>query len=482
MSISGALNNALTGLTAGARMAQVVSSNLSNALTEGYGRRTISLSSAEVGGSGAGVRVDGVLRFVDQGLLADRRLADAALAGHDRTADLLARLETSLGTPDDPANLAARLAAVEGALIRASADPASEQRLDAVVSRLDDLVTTFKRNNAAIQSLRQEADRAIADDIQRLNENLQRVEVLNTDIMRLKSSGDDTSALVDNRQRLVDEIAGSVPLRVTTREDGTIRLMTTSGLPLVDGRAVSFNFTPTPTITGDMTFASGALSGVFLDGQPLDATDGVGRLDGGAIGAAFALRDRTLPEVQAALDTLAADLVARFEDPANDPTIAPGAAGVLTDEGGTLDLADLPGLAGRLTLNPAIAPDGGNDSARLRDGLGAIAAGPTGDATQINRWIGALSQMRADVTGSSLQSASGRAGGFLAQTGATRLLAEQEAGFANARWAVLKEAELADGVDTDAELQTLLRVEQFYAANAKVIETADFMIRRLLEV
>jgi flagellar hook-associated protein 1 FlgK len=38
------------------------------------------------------------------------------------------------------------------------------------------------------------------------------------------------------------------------------------------------------------------------------------------------------------------------------------------------------------------------------------------------------------------------------------------------------------GVDTDAEMQTLLLIEQSYAANAKVVETVDFLIRTLMEI
>lgn len=482
MSISGALNNALSGLSASSRMAEVVSTNLSNALTDGYARRDVTLSSMQVGGVGGGVRIDGISRNTDAGLLADRRLADAALTGHQRTADFMLRLEREIGTADDPANVAARLAEVEGALIRASADPASEQRLNTAVDQLEKLVATIRQNDAAIQGLRQEADRMIANDVASLNEGLQQVHELNNDILRLKSSGDDISALLDARQRVVDDIATLVPVRATLRDDGTLRLMTTSGLTLVDGRPVAFDFVSAPTITGDMTFASGALSGITRDGQPIDTLDGVGRLDGGAIGAAFALRDRTLPAAQAELDTLAADLIARFQDPANDPTIIPGSPGLLTDEGGTLDLADLAGLAGRITLNPAVSPTSGGSAALLRDGLGAGAMPPNADTTQINRWIDAMGESRSDVPGTTAQSAAARAGNLVAQTGATRLDAEQEASFASSRWAVLKEAELASGVDTDQELQTLLRVEQYYAANAKVIETADFMMRRLMEI
>jgi hypothetical protein len=43
MSISGAVANALSGLTASARSAEVISSNIANAMTDGYGRREVVL-------------------------------------------------------------------------------------------------------------------------------------------------------------------------------------------------------------------------------------------------------------------------------------------------------------------------------------------------------------------------------------------------------------------------------------------------------
>jgi len=39
---------------------------------------------------------------------------------------------------------------------------------------------------------------------------------------------------------------------------------------------------------------------------------------------------------------------------------------------------------------------------------------------------------------------------------------------------------MQDGVDTDQEMQTLLIVEQAYAANARVLQTADELIQTLI--
>ncbi|NVK62657.1 MAG: flagellar hook-associated protein FlgK, partial [Rhodobacteraceae bacterium] len=63
MSLSGALSNALSGLTANSSAASLVASNIANATTESYGRRTLETSSRTVGVGG--VQIDGVNRRID---------------------------------------------------------------------------------------------------------------------------------------------------------------------------------------------------------------------------------------------------------------------------------------------------------------------------------------------------------------------------------------------------------------------------------
>ena len=74
MSISSAFSNATSGLTATSRLAEVVSSNIANAMTEGYARREVSLSAR----TGGGVSIDGVSRAVSDSLQQNLRLAGAA--------------------------------------------------------------------------------------------------------------------------------------------------------------------------------------------------------------------------------------------------------------------------------------------------------------------------------------------------------------------------------------------------------------------
>lgn len=482
MTISNALNNAVTGLNAASRMAEVVSSNLANAMTDGYGKRTVDLSADQVGGRGAGVRVEGIVRTVDPIILNDRRLADADLSGQRTTSNALKRLESALGADGNTPSLATQLVALEEAFVSAASDPSSDVRLNNVLSAVQDVANSFNHGADTIQSMRLDADAAIKTQVEQLNQALSDIEKLNADVSRAQSIGGDTSGLLDQRQQIVDRIATFVPIREMTRQNGQIALMTTSGQMLIDGPAREVGFTPVNLITADMTFTSGGLSGLTLNGDPLSLTNGIGKLDGGSLGANFALRDKTLVDAQTSLDAAARDLVERFSDPANDTSLALGQVGLFTDNGTAFDPANTDGLSARLAVNPAVEPENGGDLWRLRDGVGAAAPGPEGSSAQLSRFLTGLSENRATMLGGRMGASAGHAADFLATIGSTRVTAEDRAAFSSARWSSLREAELSGGVDTDQELQNLMLIEKSYAANARLIQTLDVLMRALLEI
>ncbi|MCC5974258.1 MAG: flagellar hook-associated protein FlgK [Rubellimicrobium sp.] len=479
MAISGAFSNALSGLNATSRMAEVVSSNVANAMTEGYAKRRVDLSVRSPTG---GVQVDGIARLLDRGILQDRRLAEARMSGEEASLNALVRLEQAVGRFGTDDSIATRIVALEQALILASAEPASEIRLGQVLVRMTAVTEAFHDGERMIRTLRQEADRAIHDQVNALNTSLGRIEDLNADIARLQLGGRETTALMDQRQREIDRIAAMVPVREFQRDDGTIALVTPGGATLLDGRAVRIGFQPTPTIVPEMTLASGGLSGITLNGAPASPQDGLGKLDGGSLGAAFALRDRILVSAQADLDSLARNLVERFQSSTVDPSLGPGDAGLFTDLGLAFTPANEAGLSSRMGLNAAVDPLRGGELFRLRDGVAAMTAGPVGQSRQIDAWLDALGSPQVLSTGGSAGGAAFLANGFLSGIGLERLNAEAGLGQATARWSMLRTAELAQGVDTDEEMQMLLRIEQAYAANARVIQTLEALIRTLLEI
>jgi flagellar hook-associated protein 1 len=165
--------------------------------------------------------------------------------------------------------------------------------------------------------------------------------------------------------------------------------------------------------------------------------------------------------------------------------VAIGAAGLFTDDGAAFDSLNEIGLAGRLMLSAAVDPAAGGDLSRFRDGLAAVIPGNLGDSALLTRMAAALSQKRSPVSGtfSTAQvSTSDLAGALASLNSSARIDAEQNQAFATGRLQEFRVAELATGVDTDQELQHLLLIEKAYAANAKVISTADEMLTTLLGI
>ena len=484
MSISASLGNALTGLTASARAAQLVSNNVANAMTEGYGRREIVLSSRDLGGSGAGVKVAGIERVVDAGVVRDRRLADAGLALTDGRASYHEALGDILGKVDDPSSLIGRQSTLESTLIEAASRPDSTARLSAALAAAQDLAAGLNGASDRIQGLRLDADASIAHQVETLNASLKQVQTFNAAISRMNGEGRDVSALQDQRQQLIDGISRIVPVREVARDDGKVALYTSGGAILLDHTAREITFSPVSQIVPDMTLDSGALSGLAIDGKPVRIDGPYAPLGGGSLSAQFDIRDRLAPAAQADLDALARDLVTRFSDPTVDPSLAPGEAGLFTDRGAAFATADETGLSGRIAVNAAVDPDAGGALWRLRDGVGASVQGPSGDGTLFHALSDALGARRPVASGAASgmsHSFASLAAEMVSHAAADGAVADRDMSYAAARQSSLKALEQANGVDTDQEMQKLLLIEQSYAANARVVETINSLLELAAE-
>ncbi|MCB2109625.1 MAG: flagellar hook-associated protein FlgK [Defluviimonas sp.] len=482
MSLSASLANALSGLTAASRRAEVVSANVANATTEGYARRELALSPLSLGGSGAGVRVGGVTRAVDMTVLSDLRLANAEAGGSGMRADFFSQIEALLGAPGEAGSLTERVSAFQTKLTEAASRPDSAARLQSVVDAGNALTATLRTLSGAVQQARMDADAGIAGQVSSLNDALGRVADLNAEITAQRATGHDAAALMDERQRLIDGISAIVPLREVARPNDQVALYTTGGAILLDGSPATIGFTRVGVITPDMSLGGGSLGGLTLNGMTIASGDD-GLLAGGTLAAAFAVRDRLAPAVQGDLDAFARDLIERFEAPGLDPTLTSSDPGLLTDAGAMFTLATEEGIAARITFNAAADPARGGALWRLRDGLGATAAGNVGDATLLTAFGSALASTRVAGSGNAAgvaRSAAGLAADLVSAVAGDRLGAEAGVGSAAARQSALKELQLADGVDTDAEMQSLLMIEQAYSANARVIQTIDDLIQQLI--
>ncbi len=288
---------------------------------------------------------------------------------------------------------------------------------------------------------------------------------------------------MDQRDKLVDQISQSVPIRQLPRANDTVALYTLTGGLLLDSKPAVFGFTATDPITPDMTQASGALSELTLNGDPIRTAGSYSPIAGGSLSGLFEIRDELSVQAQDNIDTIARDLITRFENSAVDPTLLPGDPGLFTDANGPLDPGDILGLAARLSVNNLVTPTEGGEIWRIRDGVNAVAPGPVGNATLLTASLDAINLEQAPIGGTfgtAARDLSNLTSSFVSLVGRSEQAFENRLSFEQSRLSGLNDTELVNGVDTDQELQKLLLIEQAYAANARVIQTADQLIQTLI--
>jgi flagellar hook-associated protein 1 len=482
MTISSALNAALSGLQTSTLRAGVTANNVANAATPGYARRAVTLSETVAGGQTTGVAASAIARSENARLTAQRRELTSDVAQVGLLADAWRTLSARIGDTAEGDGLFRRAADFETTLTRAATTPESLASLQAAVRSATAITDELRSLSALASDLRANADADIARGVSVVNGALHDIETLNRRIAGVDRTTNGAAVLFDERQRVLDTIATYIPIRSIDRDSGAIDVMTTEGVFLLAGKARTLSFSPGAAFGAGQTLGSGALSGLTVDG--VDLTPGAasfGALSGGKLGAAFQLRDVDVPMVTGQLDAFAADLMQRLGADALDPTTPPGAPGLFVDP--------LPasgaGLAGRLQLNAAVDPAQGGGIWRLRDGLAATTEGPPGNDTLLENLRAALLAVRpvsaGAITGNF--SVTGLVGHIATSAGQTRIHFESVLASVNTQHGALVSAETAaTGVDIDTEMQTLLSIEQAYAANARVIEVASQMLNRLMEI
>lgn len=482
MSITAAIQSARSGLDVIGMRADLVATNVANATTPGYVRRSLTVGETILGNQTAGVQVLSVDRSQNEILTAERRNLSSDQAQADILSERWGALSSRIGDDIDSSALFQNLNSLQAAIDEAALSPESTTHANTVVQSATNLVQEFNALSDLITQERWRAESDIAEGVTIVNDSLLQVERLNKQISGVDRTTAQAAALFDERARIVDRIAEYLPIQTVEGQSGTIDVLTAEGVYLLAGTAREVQFNQANAIGPNITLGNGLLSGLTVD--DVDITPGAssyGAISSGKFGALFTLRDTDLPTLDAQLDVMAQDLIDRFSDPTIDPTVTPGDPGLFLDT----NAAAGDGVAGRLQLNALVDPDRGGAVWRLRDGLGAVAPGPPGDNTILTNLSGAFDTV-------SNVSVTGLQGGFVysdlvaqlgSLTGQQRIQNESVLSSISLQYQTMQEAEAREtGVDIETEMQDLLIIEQAYAANARVIQAASQMLTELMDI
>ncbi len=487
MSLNFAINNASTGLGAASRQAEITANNIANANTEGYDKRAVRLQSVAVDGRGAGVRVASVDRVEARAITADRRRAEAEYGEQSALTDGAKKLADLVGGPDDTISLFSRFDSLETALRDLADAPESALTQSGAIQAATDLASFFNTLESNLQAFRQDVDQEIANQVATLNAVIMDIDALNEDIAKGANVGRDTTEFEAQRDALIDRVSEIVPIETLPQDDGRVFLATTTGAMLLTGTAAQFEFTAAPIVTASMDLrggAPGSLSGLTLNGGDITPDDtGVQTLATGSLRGLFEVRDKLTVDFQDQIDALAGDLIARFNAAEPTGTIPAGQAGLFTDN--QLDDSGVRGLAGRLQVNDLVLPGTGSIDGLLQ-GIYVVGTPEIGDNTQEIALLEAMTTVQAAPTAvgvNGAHDASGLAAEFGSLNAVGALRAEERLSARSGQVGALEQAEVsATGVDIDEELQNLTLIQTAYAANARVLQAVDEMLRTLLEI
>ncbi len=432
-----------SGVAASQRALDVIGHNIANVSTPGHSRQRVEQVSTErlgpslllgPGANGAGVAVTGVSRAGDVVLDATVRSELGNSASVQVGLQTLSEIERALGPHAD--GLSEALTAFWNGWEELSLDATSSTARTQVIDAADAL-------SRAIGGAAREVDRIQAANVatastkaELQNTALREIARLNGEIRAHDAMGDNANALMDERDRQVDQLASSLGAKVHMT-DGEMMNISVGGFEVVRGTnysslSVSGDPATMQTDTGSIITPGGEMGALLIEGQAA-ATQVVGELD---------------------------DLAVTLRDVVN------------TQHRLGFDLA---GTAGGDLFSATSASDFGLASGLTPDLLAASSSGATADGNHALDMAGLREQ--SGISGTLNE----QARSIIGRIGAAVLTAQTRADANEGVLATLEASRGAvSGVNLDEELTMLLQYQRSYEASARVMTSVDEMLDVLI--
>ena len=342
MGLSQALATAMSGLRATQASLALVSSNVANAETPGYVKKTVNQIAGTTGDFGSSVLIKGVNRQLDQYVQTQLRTETSGAAYADIRSSYLANLQGVYGNPDNTGTIENAfnklLAAVQGL----STSPDSQSARIGVVNAAQTMAQ-LNTTSQGIQALRANAETGINDSVNTANNAMAQIAAINNQLQNNGQTDASTASLLDQRDQYITQLSGLMDIRAVTNNLNQVTVFTNSGVQLVGSEASKLTFNQQGTVTPNTLYNSnpaqsnvGTITINFPRGGSYDMVAS-NSIRSGKIAAYLELRDNTLVKAQAQVDQFAASMASALSDKTTAGVAAP--ASVLPRAGFDIDLS-----------------------------------------------------------------------------------------------------------------------------------------------
>ena len=305
--MSGLIGIGLSALRAAQTGLATTGHNIANVNTAGYSRQQTILTPSPAlfsgnGYVGQGVTVSTVRRVYSDYLTQSLRDSTASSAGAGSYASEISRVDGYLA--DSSSNLSSAQDSFFSAVQTVANNPSDSASRQTLLSTARTLATRFNDLSNRLQSQGADVDRQIDDVVTNVNTLAQQVATLNRSILtdgRDPTNNQIPNDLLDQRDALVQQIAGALGTTALPQSDGTVNLFAGNGQPLVVGATAN----PLTTIPDDQDPSKKQLA-VTVNGQPQRVQ--TSQVTDGTLGGLFKFRDQVLTQANNTLGQIAIGL------------------------------------------------------------------------------------------------------------------------------------------------------------------------------
>lgn len=433
-----------SGLTATRRSLELTAQNVANAENANYSRRSLTQGELVMTGS-IGTNAQDSLGGVKPGVieraesaLVQRQARDSSSALSAAKSEFLAMREAESAI--ETSGLYTGLVEFEASLTRLQNNPTEPALRLSVLEGARKVAGNFRIANGTLANARSLVQAEVSAEALTVNERAKELAAINADLVGAREGTAGRAALLDARDKVLRQLSEEFAIEPVINANGTADV-TLSGTP------------PLALVTGAV--ASAVSASFAADGTASLAVGGTGFVPAGGAMAGRISALTGMAGLQADLDAIAVSAIGLANAAQAAGAAADGTPGQPLFAGtGAGDIAVVLGSASGLATAPAGAPAGSRDTSNLAALITALGSA-TGPVTRADSMMLGLS---------------------------SRVSALETRSEGLAVVAASAEAELLreTGVDLDTEAANLVRLQQAFEANSRVIQVAAELFDTIL--
>ena len=440
--LDSALSIVVGALDADQGALSVTTNNLANANTPGYDRQIVEFSESDPIQQGnlsfgSGVTLEQA-QTVRSNVLQLQLNQETQTSGQlDSFVSGMTQVE-SLFNETAGTGLQAPLSAFFSSLQQLSTNPSDSSLRVGVISAAQNLATAFNQSSSALTTQQSDLNQSVEQSVSEVNTLTGQVAQLNNQISGITQSGEDPSALIEQRDVALQNLSNLIGISVIAGDSNNITVTTGNGAPLIVGDQSFALQTQTNTTTG--------MQDVFSQGQDITT-----QISAGQLGGQIEVRDQQIPSILNQLDTLASSIensVNTQSEAGYDVNGNPGTALFTAPPAGGTGAAASMGVVISDPSLVAASSDGTSGSNGNANALAALANQNIVDGqTPSNYYSGTVFQIGNAVSNATAE-----------QTAAQQVTQQLQ-----------NQIGALSGVSLDEEAANLTKFQQAYDASARVV-------------